>query len=110
MPKFIFLIKVTDWQALQPEISGAEHEIPFTIRKDAERWQACGGKDIEFRVVTGEYDLIALAEGGTAETALKYALYLGQTGYYEPKTLVSFSLRELAKAVTELDSDTKKRG
>jgi uncharacterized protein with GYD domain len=103
MAEFVFLIKLTEAAGRQIK------QLPDKLVADAEEGQKLGFKSIEFRALTGEYDLIALAKGGGTKAAFEFALYLAETGDYETKTLNSFSLAELVGALKPVPDVVKKR-
>jgi uncharacterized protein with GYD domain len=79
---FVFLLKLN-----HADVSW----IAENFQPDMQHW---GGKDCQFFPVSGMYDLVVLAKGGTHEDALKYALYLTRTGRYTTTTLTVFSTDE----------------
>lgn len=66
-------------------------EINTKLDTDCDHW---AGAKCTFTPVTGEYDMVVHAAGGTLQEALNYAAYLTKTGRWKTTTLMAFSLGE----------------
>ena len=96
-PKFVFLLKFNSTDVT---------DIANKFTTDQQHW---AGDKCTFLPVTGQYDVVALAAGGTETDALNYALYLTKTGRYRTTTLNVFSLAEFSAAAIPKGEDPKKR-
>lgn len=80
--------------------------IAKKLKVDQEHWP---GSKCTFLAVSGEHDIIAVAEDGTPRDALKYAAYLTQTGRYKTTTLTAYSLDEFVAAVIPNEPNPKRK-
>ncbi len=95
MPRYIILQNWTD-QGIK-NLSDAPRRMS-AARKAAEELQ---GK-VEIFTTFGEYDLVAIAEFPTDESAMSWLLSLGKLGNVRSKTLKAFTESEASKVIEKL--------
>jgi hypothetical protein len=84
-------------------------EIGGKLSEDRAKWGE--KKECVFLPVTGDFDMVVLAYGGTTEDALVYGAYLAGTPRYTVcSTLTGFDEREFRFAVGLLTEDPHKKG
>lgn len=83
-----FVAGATKEQKAEKEKTGDKQGIEAQL----DHWTpSSNGHKCQWLAVTGEYDIIVLAEGGTPDDAFDFALYLTNTGDYQVTTLNAFS-------------------
>ena len=96
MPTYISLYKFTD-----QGIKGIK-EIPSRIEEAVKNYEKMGGKVIGVYPVLGEYDIVAIGEAPSDETAMTFALALGSQGNVRTTTLKAFTTEEFKEIVKKL--------
>ena len=96
MPTYVTLYKFTD-----QGIKGIK-EIPNRIEEAVKNYEKMGGKVIGVYPVLGEYDIVAIGEAPSDETAMTFALALGSQGNVRTTTLKAFTTEEFKEIVKKL--------
>jgi uncharacterized protein with GYD domain len=96
MVRNVLLMKLTEQGA--KDIKGAPQRIEQAI-KTVEKM---GGKLLDFYVITGEYDYIAIGEMPSDEAALAFTLGLTALGNTKVTTCKAYTQQEFAAAVKKL--------
>jgi uncharacterized protein with GYD domain len=96
MPRSVCLMKLTD--------QGIKNikDAPQRIEKGIKAYEAMGGKVIDFYIVQGEYDYVAITEAPNEEVAMGFLLSLGSLGNVRTTTLRAFTREEFAAVVKRL--------
>lgn len=96
MSTYVCLMKFTE-QGVK-DIKNTSERLEKNIRA----LEAVGGKLIDYYVVMGEYDCVAIAEGPSDEVAMTFLLGLGAQGNVRTTTLKAFTKEEFAEMVKKL--------
>jgi uncharacterized protein with GYD domain len=96
MPTYISLIRFTQ-QGVQ-----SIKKSPERIDAAKKAYQAAGARMKEFYSVTGQYDIVVIAEAPNDETVAKVAFTLGSLGNIRTETLRAFSEDEYRKIIASL--------
>ena len=96
MPTYISLVRWTQ--------KGIENIKASPRRLDAAKkaFQAAGGELKEFYLVTGQYDMVVVAEFPDDETQAKVILATGSLGNVRTETLRAFTEDEYRKIIADL--------
>jgi uncharacterized protein with GYD domain len=96
MATYIMLIRYTQ--------KGIENIKQSPARLDAgkEAFRAVGAEVKEFYLVSGQYDLVVVAEAPDDETITKAALSIGSVGAVRTETLRAFTENEYRKIIAAL--------
>lgn len=96
MPAYVILMNLTD--------QGIKNikEAPARIAGAAKALEAAGGKLLDFYVVMGAYDYVAICEAPSDEVALAQLLALGMGGTVRTTTLKAFRREEFAAILQKL--------
>ena len=96
MHRYIALFKLTE-QGIR-DIKNA----PKRIEQSISRIEAMGGKLIDFYMVLGDYDYVAVSEWPSEEAAMTFLLALGSQGNVRTTTLKAFDRGQLTELVSRL--------
>ena len=96
MPKYIALMKLT--QEGIKDIKNAPQRIEQAIAGMG----ALGGKLVDFYMVMGEYDYVAVAEFPNDEAGMTFLLALGSLGNVRTTTLKAFDREQLVELVKKV--------
>ena len=96
MPTYICLMKLTE-QGIKDIKSG-----PQRLEGSRKGLESLGGKLIDFYIVMGEYDYVAIAEAPSDEVAMTFLLGLGSQGNVKTVTLKAFTQEEFMELVKKL--------
>jgi uncharacterized protein with GYD domain len=77
-------------------------ESPKRLDEAKAAFKAAGAELKKFYLVQGRYDMVIIAEGPDAETAVKLALAIGSQGAIRTETLRAFTEDEYRKIIAEL--------
>jgi uncharacterized protein with GYD domain len=96
MPTYISLVRWTQ--------KGIENikESPSRLDAAKKAFQTAGGKLKEFYLVTGQYDMVVVAEFPDDETQAKATLATGSLGNVRTETLRAFTEDEYRKIIADL--------
>ena len=97
MPTYISLMSLTE-QGIRDIKSASER-----IAAGAKLLEQMGGKLLDFYMVFGEYDYVAIAEAPDDETAARFLLALGAQGNVRTKTMPAFNREQMARIVEGLE-------
>ena len=96
MPRYVALMKLT--KAGLDDIKNATERV-----KAAEKIiEGMGGKLLDFYMVMGEYDYVAISEFPSDEVAMTFLLGLGADGFVRTTTLKAFSREEYGGFISML--------
>ena len=96
MPTYISLMKLTD-QGVK-DVKNA----PQRIEEAVKGLEAMGSKLIDFYVVMGEYDYVAISEAPSDEVAMTFLLGLGAAGNVRTTTLRAFTKEQFVEIISKL--------
>ncbi|MCS4538334.1 MAG: GYD domain-containing protein [Thaumarchaeota archaeon] len=96
MPKYIFLLKMTD-QGIK-----TVKDLPKRVANARQAIEKSGGKWLDWNLTMGEYDAVGTLEMPSDEAAVTFALALGSLGNVRSTTLKAFSESEMIKIVGKL--------
>ena len=96
MSKYIALFKLTE-QGIQ-DIKSA----PQRVEQAVSGIESLGGKLVDFYMVMGEYDYVAIAEFPNDEAAMTFLMALGSLGNVRSTTLKAFDRGQLTELVSKL--------
>jgi uncharacterized protein with GYD domain len=96
MAKYVILMNLTEKGIMDPK------NAPARIEAAEQALEAAGGKLLDFYVVMGSYDYVAIAEGPGDEVAMAQLLGLGMAGNVRTTTLKAFTREEFAKILEML--------
>jgi uncharacterized protein with GYD domain len=96
MPKYIFLLKMTD-QGIK-----TVKDLPKRVANARQAIEKSGGKWLDWNLTMGEYDAVGTSEMPSDEAAVTFALALGSLGNVRSTTLKAFSESEMIKIVGKL--------
>jgi len=96
MAKYVILMNLTE-QGIK-DIKNA----PARVEGAAKALEAAGGKLLDFYVVMGSYDYVAIAEGPGDEVAMAQLLGLGMACNVRTTTLKAFTMEEFGKILDML--------
>ena len=96
MPRYVWLIKLTkkgleEIKDSSKRVEAAEKEI-----------EGLGGKLLDFYMVMGEYDYVAIVEFPSDEVYMTYVLGLGAAGFVRTTSLKAFSREEFDGFLSKL--------
>ena len=96
MPRYVVLMNLTE--------QGIKNikDAPARIEAATKALEAVGGRLIDFYVVMGDYDYVAIAEVPSDEVALAQLLGLGMQGNVRTTTMRAFTRDEFAKVIRQL--------
>ena len=96
MATYIILMQYTQ--------KGIENVKQSPARLDAAKklFKTMGAELKEFYLVSGQYDMVAIAEAPNYETACKIALSIGAQGSIRTETLYAFTEDEYRKIIAQL--------
>ena len=96
MPRYSGLLQWTQ--------KGIENIKDSPARVDAGRaaFQALGVELVDFYLVMGQYDMVAITEAPDEETAVKATLALGSKGSVRTETLRAFTEDEYRRLIAEM--------
>jgi uncharacterized protein with GYD domain len=75
---------------------------PARLEKAKQAFESMGAKLKEFYLVTGQYDMVVIAEAPDDETIAKLALIIGARGTSRTVTFRAFTEKEYRRIVAEL--------
>ena len=101
MQTYILLLKLTD-QGIK-DIANA----PQRIDQAAARLEAIGGHLLDFYMVMGDYDYVAIGELPSDEAVATFLLALGAEGNVRTTTLKAFTRKEFAVMVSKIPRPKK---
>jgi uncharacterized protein with GYD domain len=96
MPKYIFLLKMTD-QGIR-----TVRDLPKRVANARQAVEKAGGKWLDWNLTMGEYDAVATAEMPSDEATVTFALAIGSLGNVRTTTLKAFSESAMKKIVGNL--------
>ena len=96
MHRYVALFKLTE-QGIK-DIKGA----PRRIEESVSGMEAMGGKLIDFYMVLGDYDYVAISEWPSEEAAMTFLLALGSQGNIRTTTLKAFDRGQFTELVSKL--------
>jgi uncharacterized protein with GYD domain len=102
MQTYILLLKLTD-QGIK-DIANA----PQRIEQAAARLEAMGGHLLDFHMVMGDYDYVAVGELPSDEAVATFLLALGSEGNVRTTTLKAFTRKEFTAIVKKLPRPKKR--
>jgi uncharacterized protein with GYD domain len=96
MPTYVILMNLTE--------QGVKNikEAPALVEAAAKALEKAGGKLIDFYLVMGQYDYVAIAEAPNDDVALTQLMGLGAAGNVRTTTLRAFTRKEFEKIVKKL--------
>ena len=101
MQTYILLLKLTD-QGIKDIAKG-----PRRIEQAAARLEAMGGHLLDFYMVMGDYDYVAIGTLPSDEAAATFLLALGSQGDVRTTTLKAFTRKEFTAMVNKLPRPKK---
>ena len=96
MPTYIVLLRWTD-QGIQNV-----KESPARIEAARQAFEAAGGRMRDTYLVTGQYDLVAIAEAPDDETMARIALAQGARGAVRSEIMRAFTEEEFRRIIGAL--------
>jgi len=96
MATYIILIRFT------PQGIGNIKESPKRLDAAKQLFKSMGAELKQSYLVSGQYDLVIIAEGPDDETAMKLALLIGSQGNVRTETLRAFTEDEYRKIIAAL--------
>ena len=96
MPTYIALLRWTD-QGIQ-----SVKESPNRVEAARQAFEAAGGRLREMYLVTGQYDLVAIAEAPDDETMARIALAQGARGAVRSEIMRAFTEEEFRRIIGAL--------
>lgn len=96
MARYVILMNLTE-QGIK-DIKNA----PARIEAAAKSLEAAGGKLLDFYIVMGPYDYVAIAEGPGDEVALAQLIGLGMAGNVRTTAMKAFTKEEFAEVLNML--------
>ena len=96
MHRYIALFKLTE-QGIR-DVKNA----PKRIEQSINGMEAMGGKLVDFYMVLGDYDYVAISEWPSEEAAMTFLLALGSQGNVRTTTLKAFDRGQFADLVSRL--------
>ena len=101
MQTYILLLKLTD-QGIKDITNG-----PRRIEQAAARLEEMGGHLLDFYMVMGDYDYVAIGQLPSDEAAATFLLALGAQGNVRTTTLKAFTRKEFTAMVSKLPRPKK---
>jgi uncharacterized protein with GYD domain len=102
MQTYILLLKLTD-QGIKDITNG-----PQRIEQAAARLEAMGGHLLDFYMVMGDYDYVAIGELPSDEAAATFLLELGSQGSVRTTSLKAFTRNQFIGMVNKLPRPKKR--
>ncbi len=96
MPRYVALMKLTE-EGIK-DIKNA----PQRLEQAISGMGALGGKLVDFYMVMGEYDYVAIAEFPNDEAGMTFLLTLGKQGNVRTTTLRAFDRQQFAELVKKI--------
>jgi len=96
MPKYVTLMSLTD-QGIR-----TIKDLPQRLAAGRKLVESTGGKLLDFYVVMGEWDYVAITEGPTDEAALTTLLALGSGGSVRTLTMKAFEMETVEPILEKL--------
>jgi len=96
MPRYIFLLKMTD-QGIK-----TVKDMPKRVATAQLAVEKSGGRWLDWNLTMGEYDAVGTAEMPSDEAAATFTLTLGSLGNVRTTTLKAFSESEMIKIVGKI--------
>ena len=96
MPRYIFLLKMTD-QGIK-----TVKDMPRRVANARLAVEKSGGKWLDWNLTMGKYDAVGTAEMPSDEAAATFTLTLGSLGNVRTTTLKAFSESEMIKIVGKI--------
>lgn len=96
MPLYISLMKLTE-----KGIADIKH-APQRLQESEKAMEQMGAKLLQFYMVMGEYDYVAVAEAPNDDVAAAFLLGLGQGGNVRTLTMKAFSREHFAQLVSKM--------
>ena len=97
-----FMVKYVSLLNLTPEGIKDIRNAPQRLAEATSGIEAMGGKLLDFYLVQGQYDYVAVTEWPNAEAGMAFLMALGSQGNVRTTTLRAFDLEEFQAIVKKI--------